>query len=580
MDSKLKVMLTTEGTYPFHQGGVSTWCDTLVNKVDDIDYVIYSIVMNPFVTQKFTLPKSASMFTVPLWGTEEPSEHLLTPFSEVYLSKKRTDDSTIRQNFIPLFNDLIDEVVRIDKDPKRFGNILLELHKYFQYYEYKKSFKSQPVWEAYKKSILDFSKKTDQNIHEPNVYSMIQSLGWIYRFLNILNTPVPDVHVTHSAAAAFCGIPGVLAKLKNNTPFLLTEHGVYLREQYLSLSSRGYSSFLNTFLVRLIGSVTNLNYSFADQVSPVCMYNTRWEKKLGVDPKRIQVIYNGIDKKIFTPSTSIQKNIHPTVVCVARIDPIKDILSLIKSASYVKDKIPDVKFVVYGSVTVPEYYDKCLEARSELNLNDTVIFAGHTNDIPSAYRSGDVIVPSSISEAFPYSVVEAMMIGKPVIATDVGGIKEALGDTGVVVRPQQPEDMAKAIINMLENPALRESLGEDARNRALNYFTLDRIIGMYFKSYINLAVGQRFEKISLSGSFRKQKLLFEKGYALLKFGYNTEAVIQFKNAIKEASGSTMVPIILTASAEAYNQMGMYTEAYHEMEKAEAMAEILDSKSTA
>ena len=54
MNDRIKVMMATEGTYPFHQGGVSTWCDSLVKNIPDVDYIVYSIIMNPFVTQKFS----------------------------------------------------------------------------------------------------------------------------------------------------------------------------------------------------------------------------------------------------------------------------------------------------------------------------------------------------------------------------------------------------------------------------------------------------------------------------------------------------------------------------------------------
>jgi len=76
MSANIKVLLTTEGTYPFHQGGVSTWCDILVKELKSVDYVIYSVLTNPFVTQKFSLLESTTLIKMPLWGTEEPSEHL------------------------------------------------------------------------------------------------------------------------------------------------------------------------------------------------------------------------------------------------------------------------------------------------------------------------------------------------------------------------------------------------------------------------------------------------------------------------------------------------------------------------
>lgn len=97
-------MLVTEGTYPFHHGGVSTWSDILINNLkDNMDFVVYSIIMNPYVTQKFDLGSKTELIKVPLWGTEEASEHLNVPFSKIYMAKKKTLDSVIEREFIPLF---------------------------------------------------------------------------------------------------------------------------------------------------------------------------------------------------------------------------------------------------------------------------------------------------------------------------------------------------------------------------------------------------------------------------------------------------------------------------------------------
>lgn len=575
---RLKVMMTTEGTYPFHQGGVSTWCNSLVHNLPEVDYVIYSIIMNPFVTNKFKLPPNASLIKVPLWGTEEPSEHLTTPFSHVYEAKRDTVDKVVRDNFIPLFMTLVEQLVCKEKNSQVLGLTLAELHKYFQIFDYKKSFKAQLTWDVYKKIILAYTSDLHGRLGAPSVYDLIQSLGWVYRFLIILNTPLPKVNVTHSAAAAFCGIPCILAKIENKTPYILTEHGVYLREQYLSLAKRGYPSFLSTFLIRMITSVASLSYNYADQVSPVCNYNTRWEKEFGVNPKDIKVIYNGVDKDTFVPSQELRPNKYPTVVSVARIDPVKDLISLIKAADIVRDRIRDVRFVVYGSVSVPEYYQECLQLINELELQNTFILAGHTNDIPSVYRSGDVIALSSITEAFPYSVVEAMMTGKPVVATDVGGIKEALGDTGLLVRPRQPQQLATALITLLENPGLRFSMGEEARQRALNRFTTERVIELYLASYRRLAAGVPQKEAAVR--MYRQKLLAEKGYALLELGYIQEAVAQFRLALKEAPETYAVPVILVEIANAYNKMGRYDEAFHELEKAEAIMTIIDQQKIA
>lgn len=576
MDSKLKVMLATEGTYPYHQGGVSTWCDILVNKLQPVEYVIYSVLMNPFVTQKFKIPKGSSLISVPLWGTEEPSEHLLTPFPKIYLMKKQTGQNEISEQFLPLFSELISEVIAEVKDPERFGEILVGLYTYFQTYEYKVSFKSEIVWNAYKAIILSASADQASGLSQPDIYGMVQSLGWLYRFLNLVNTPIPKVDVTHSSAAAFCGIPCVLAKLIHNTPYMLTEHGIYLREQYLSLSNRGYSSFLSKFLIRMVHSITSLNYYYADQVSPVCRYNMRWETQMHVPKKRIEVIYNGIDQNIYTKAP-VKESTAPVVVMVARIDPIKDIKTFMRAARIVLDVEPDTRFVVYGSVSVPAYYEECKLLKDELSLGDSFQFAGHATQITAAYHSGDITVLTSISEAFPYSVVEAMMTGKPVVATDVGGIKEALGETGILVEPRNPEAVAAGVLQFIRNPELRIEMGQEGRERALSYFTLDKVLELHLKSYIKLATRAIDRQPSMhdpESDGIQQQLAIDKALALAAIGCRVEAIEHFRTAIKARPGSPIVPYILTQIAELYNQLGQYERAMFEMARCEYYMEAL------
>ncbi len=575
MGDNLKVMLSTEGTYPFHPGGVSTWCDILIKQLQGVDYVLYSLMMNPYISQIYTLPQSTKLIKVPLWGTEEPSEYLETPFSKVYLSKKKTTDDIIRQKFIPLFRTLIQEMVSLEKKPQKLAGVMHELYLYFQDYEYKKSFKSDITWDEFKTYMYNFSYDAENGMDAPSVHALIQSLGWVFRFMITLNTPVPKVDVTHSAAAAFCGIPCVLAKLEHNTPYMLTEHGVYIREQYLSLSKRGYPSYLNTFFIRMINSVIALNYEYADIVSPVCKYNTRWEERFGVEKEKINVIYNGVDDQIFTPMQVERKYHDPTVVSIARIDPLKDIISLIEATALIREEIPNVKMVVYGSVSVQEYYEECVKLVSELNVKDNFIFAGHTNDVPKAYNSGDIIALSSISEAFPYSVVEAMMSGKPVVSTDVGGIKEALGDCGILVSPKAPGELAEGIVKLLRNPEMIIDLGKRSRERAVAYFSIEKVLENHYNSYSGLlSADTRMKKTLPISLLQKQKFYAEKGYTLLNMGFIAEAIEQFKEAIAASPNTPLVPVLSLEIANAYKKMGDNQRASIEMQKTSALATSL------
>jgi glycosyltransferase involved in cell wall biosynthesis len=459
-----------------------------------------------------------------------------------------------------------------EKDSGRLARTFLDMYRFFQIYDYKASFKEEIIWERFKEIVLQ--KMTQTKGPTPTLFDLTQSLGWLYRFFVILNTPLPPIDVTHSAAAAFCGIPGVLAKLDKGTPFLLTEHGVYLREQYLSRGRIQLSSYLKLFMIQMVRSIADLNYKFADQISPVCAYNTRWEREMGVSQDRIKVIYNGVDPTVFQPGTTIERKGPPTVVGVMRVDPVKDIETLLRSAALVRKEIRDVKFVIYGAVSVSAYYERCLELRKELGLEDMFIFAGHTDNVADAYRSGDVVALSSITEAFPYSVVEAMMVGKPVVATDVGGVKEALGNAGLSVPPRNAEAMAQALIRLLRDPEQRQALGEEARQRALTYFTITRAVNLYLQSYMAL-----YEKstgyIIVERRQNRQNLFAQRGYAMAEMALWEEAIAHFRLAIEIDMQGAAVPMLLTEIARAYNELGHPELAMNELEKAQALAAFLE-----
>jgi glycosyltransferase involved in cell wall biosynthesis len=373
-------------------------------------------------------------------------------------------------------------------DAQALGENLFELHCYFQRYDYNVTFKSRLVWEAFVEEILDLipGKQFGANNHEPpTIYDLTESLRWLYRFLIPLNAQPPKVDVSHSTAAAFCGVPCIIAKLRDGTPFLLTEHGVYIREQYLSVSRMKLSFYAKDFLLSLIVAISRANYHFADQISPVCNYNKRWELAHGAREEKIEVIHNGVDPRVFSPLEAHRPRA-TIVVSAARIDPLKDIETLIRAAHQVKSEDSKVQFLVYGAVADTEYYEKCLSLRSSLGLADTVLFPGYSGTPWDVYHQGDIVALTSISEAFPYSVIEAMACGRPVVATDVGGVREALEGCGLLVRPRQPEALASSLITLLRDQETRAEMGQESRDRVLNTFTLDQCVQQYGDSYLKL----------------------------------------------------------------------------------------------
>jgi glycosyltransferase involved in cell wall biosynthesis len=102
------------------------------------------------------------------------------------------------------------------------------------------------------------------------------------------------------------------------------------------------------------------------------------------------------------------------------------------------------------------------------------------------YSSADIMAFPSISEGFPYVVLEAMLCGAAIVATDVGGVAEALGNCGLLVPSKTPYAIADAISFLLANPEERQRLGRSAQARALEHFTEQKFLSSYASAYREL----------------------------------------------------------------------------------------------
>ncbi|HYK02096.1 MAG TPA: GT4 family glycosyltransferase PelF [Thermoanaerobaculia bacterium] len=485
----LSVLLTTEGTYPYAAGGVSTWCDALLRNTPDVRYTLLPIMMNPHIEARFDPPANVrSIINVPLWGIEEPSEFALgTTFAALYERKRGTTDARIEAEFLPPFRAFLD-LVNGGTDPAAFGRVLVQLEDYFARRDYSVTMKSRPVWLMFVDTMQAFARRAASSLpagareHQlPSIFDLTECLRWLYRFLIVLTVHVPEVSVTHTTAAAFCGIPCITAKVRRGTPMIVTEHGVYLREQNLFLSRFKRLFFCKQFLLNLITAVVRANYFHADVVAPVCHYNTRWELAHGTPQHKVRVIYNGVDPELFSPGPKRGHGTH--VVATARIDPLKDIETFLRVAARIRQTHPGVRFTIYGSVADPPYYEKCLALRRELGLDDAVSMGSVASDVVDAYRDADVVLLTSISEAFPFSVIEAMACERAVVASDVGGVGEALEECGMLVRPRDVDGFATAVRELLDDPSLRTRIGRRARARVLEEFRLDGSISAYLDLY-------------------------------------------------------------------------------------------------
>ena len=158
----------------------------------------------------------------------------------------------------------------------------------------------------------------------------------------------------------------------------------------------------------------------------------------------------------------------------------------------VRQVMPDARLRLWGPATSPEYLEECRATVAELGLGAAVSFEGPTNDVSAAYAASHVIALSSISEAFPYTAVEAMLAARPMVATGVGGVAEAIGPcrcqgVAMVVEPGDPRGMADALLAVLSASAdERAELGQWLRERARTLFAAQRMFDDYDDVYTTL----------------------------------------------------------------------------------------------
>jgi glycosyltransferase involved in cell wall biosynthesis len=485
----VRILLTTEGTFPYRTGGVSTWAHSLAGGLSDHEFAVVALVPNPPTQPALAIPSNTVVLPVPLWGLERIDEYLPRPAG----GRRPSWRSAATSGFLECLEPLLDQVLRARSDPVVVCLALGEIAEFAERYDLRRAMESEAV------SQLIYDRLATNAVYRhARLHHAIEFARTLYRFLLPLAVPLPEVDVVHASAAAICSLPAIAAKVRNRTPMVLTEHGVYLRERILDMVHRRTEPLEKMLFSNFYRAIALAAYHAADRVVPVCEYNARWERELGVDETKIQVIRNGVDPNRF--SAGYLPQVRPTISWVGRIHPLKDLLTLIRAVRLSVTFAPTMLCRVFGPDHDPEYAARCRAVVHEADLTETIIFEGPTDDPVSVYHSSDVVVLSSISEGFPYAVVEAMMCGRPVVSTDVGGVSEALGDPSLVAEPQNASSLAQALTNQLSRSAAdRNALGMALRQRALDEFSEARFLASYDGLYRELSAGRSPSPTNRSG---------------------------------------------------------------------------------
>jgi polysaccharide biosynthesis protein PelF len=451
-----QVLLITEGTYPYAIGGVSSWCDLLIRNLSEIDWHVLPIVGAHGKPPVYQLPPNARQVgRIELWSEELPRGRFI-----------RGERDHGEQ---PLPDRLVRGLMAWDADLDALTDALVWCRA--NPMGVRRAFRSRGGWEAFLtglRAVLDEREPgagTPPDVDLFEAAGLYQMLYWVARTA-VVATPRCDV--LHATAAGWAAIPAIVHKRLHGTTMVVTEHGVYVREAYLA-AVRGRDSAGGRFVTtRLARGLARAAYEAADIVSPVTEANAVWERGLGVDPEKIIVLRNGLQSST-VPTPPPRRR---TVVSIGRIDPLKDIHTMLRVADETLVRVPDATFLHYGPVTEGEeaYARSCLTLHERLGLGRRFRFMGRTNDPLAAIRNADVVLMTSISEGLPMAILEAMSEARPVVSTGVGGVPDVVKGCGVVTAPGDVFALALGVTTLLRNPDLAWRLGRRGHRRLVRVF--------------------------------------------------------------------------------------------------------------
>lgn len=266
----------------------------------------------------------------------------------------------------------------------------------------------------------------------------------------------------------------IAARFNPRLKLVYTEHG-RLSDAPPSWKRR----LVNPILSRFPGAIVSVSHELRDY-----MATARFPRE------RVQVIHNGIAPRL--PATGLDRirarralgleDDGLTFITVARLDPVKDLTTLLDAFSIVRRAHPHARLVIVGDGPERER----LELRSAApDLDGSVVFAGYHADARALLPAADVYVCSSISEGVSITILEAMAAALPIVATEVGGTPEVLpgGRGGALVPSRNPEALAAEMLAMAADQRRRDESGAAARERLLEGFTVERMIHDYAALY-------------------------------------------------------------------------------------------------
>ncbi|WP_051966693.1 DUF3492 domain-containing protein [Kitasatospora mediocidica] len=307
-----------------------------------------------------------------------------------------------------------------------------------------------------------------------------------------------EVDLCHVLSGGPAALPALLAKRLYGVPFVLTERGLHLREQYLGYRHAPYRWPVRALLLAFFRLLTEETYRQAAVLTPGSAYDQEWQRRCGAAPERIRVVYEGTEA-VDRPAAGPEPE-HPTLVWAGTLEPGSDPELMLHAFARVRAELPQARLRMYGVEGPPRYLEHCLAVAGRLGLSTAVrsgegapgeaepavVFAGRPAAPADAWERATVVVFSARAHRVPRLPVDAMLSGRALVATDVGVLREVVGPAGLVLPPGDPQGLAVACLALLGDEERRSRLGLAGRLRVQERFAVEPAVTAFREIYLEV----------------------------------------------------------------------------------------------
>jgi glycosyltransferase involved in cell wall biosynthesis len=338
---------------------------------------------------------------------------------------------------------------------------------------------------------------------------------WTLRFMalplfRVVHADIPEARLYHATCTGYAGLLGAVASLRTGAPMVITEHGIYTNERMIEITQAHWIyrekstsmvptkqvGALQSLWMRKFELLSRIAYDGSARIYTLYEGNRQLQVQGGANPENTGIIPNGIDIEKFdglSLSHQDKRRGPPRVCMVGRVAPIKDVKTFIRAAKMISEEMPEVRFQVLGGRDEDEsYLDECERLVRVLSLKSVFEFTGAV-DMKEYYPGMSALVLTSISEAQPFVLLEAMRIGIPVVASSVGACAElvfgagpddeAIGPAGFITNVRSPRETADAVLSILRNPDRANAMGAAGRERVGRYYVRRNMLDSYREVY-------------------------------------------------------------------------------------------------